>query len=160
MSKVIIDNGGAIRSFDGDRVMGIFVGNSKRTTAAKCALRLNWAFTKLVRPKIESRWPGLKDGGYTLEHSAGVDVGKVSIVRAGVRGSNDLVSIGAAPNIAAVLSDIREAPYRTFITKAVYDQLAAESKLSDGVDMWEARSLTIKGKVTSVYRSSYHWSIK
>jgi adenylate cyclase len=70
------------------------------------------------------------------------------------------VSIGAAPNIAAVLSDLREAPYRTFITKTVYDRLADESKLSSGVNMWEARKLTIKGKETSIYRSSYHWSIK
>jgi adenylate cyclase len=90
MSRIMLDSGGAIRSFDGDRVMGIFIGDSKRTTSAKCALRLNWAFKTLVRPKIEAAWPGLKESGYTLEHSAGIDVGKVSIVRGGVRGSTIL----------------------------------------------------------------------
>ena len=39
MSKVIRKNDGAIRSFDGDRVMGIFVGSSKNTAAAKCLLQ-------------------------------------------------------------------------------------------------------------------------
>lgn len=32
-TKVIILRGGSIRSFDGDRVMGVFVGDSKNTSA-------------------------------------------------------------------------------------------------------------------------------
>jgi adenylate cyclase len=111
MSRLITTYGGAIRSFDGDRVMGIFIGGSKRSNAAKCCLKMNWAFKNIIRPSVETKRPALKKGGYTLEHCAGVELGEVLIVRGGVRGSNDLVSIGAAPNIAAVLSDIRNAPY-------------------------------------------------
>lgn len=160
MSKLVTTHGGAIRSFDGDRVMGIFIGDSKRSNAAKCCLKMNWAFLNVVRPTIESKCTALKAKGYVLEHSAGVDVGEVLVVRAGVRGSNDLISIGAAPNVAARLSDLREAPYRTFITKAVYDRLSKESKIAkDGRNMWEARSLTIKGQATSVYRSHFWWTI-
>ena len=59
-------------------------------------------------------------------NTAGVDMGQVLVVRAGVRGSNDLISIGAAPNVAARLSDCREAPYRSFITAAVFDKMAEE----------------------------------
>jgi adenylate cyclase len=160
MSRLIREHKGQIRSFDGDRVMGIFIGDSKRSSAAKCALQMNWAFLNLLRPEVERKYPSLKAGGYTLEHGAGIDVGEVLIVRGGVRGSNDLVSIGAAPNLAAKLSDVRETPYRTFITKAVYDKLSAETKIAgDGRNMWEARTLGIKGKTTSIYRSNFYWSL-
>jgi class 3 adenylate cyclase len=159
MSKLVRAYDGEIRSFDGDRVMGIFITGAKRSNAAKCCLKMNWAFLNIVRPSIEAKYPSLKKGGYTLEHCAGVDVGEVLMVRAGVRGSNDLISIGAAPNIAAVLSDFRAAPYRSYITSAVYRRLLDASKYSKGVDMWKPRSITVKGKEMTVYRSSYHWKV-
>jgi len=156
MSKLIREHGGEIRSFDGDRVMGIFVGNSKRSNAANCCVKMNWAFLNIIRPTVEAKRPALKEGGYTLEHCAGVDMGQVLVVRAGVRGSNDLISIGGAPNIAAVLSDIRNAPYRSYITKAVYDRLNNHAKYAeDGRNMWQARTITIKNRATSIYRSNF-----
>lgn len=159
MTKLITHHSGAIRSFDGDRVMGIFIGDSKCTIAAKCALQMNWAFQNLVRDPINQKFPKLKENGYTLEHSVGVDVGEALVVRSGVRGSNDLISIGAAPNTAARLSDLRESPYRSFITKTVYDQLHESSKMSaDGKNVWESRTLDMKGKSLSLYRSSWTWS--
>jgi adenylate cyclase len=77
MTKLVGQYGGAVRSFDGDRVMGIFVGDSKRSNAAKCCLKMNWAFENIIRDRVESKLPGLRRGGYTLEHSSGVDVGEV-----------------------------------------------------------------------------------
>src|SRR5580658_1250578 len=38
-TKIIKAQGGEIRSFDGDRVMGVFMGNFKNTSAAKAALK-------------------------------------------------------------------------------------------------------------------------
>src|SRR5688572_29134861 len=42
MARLVKHNGGAVRSFDGDRVMGVFVGGSKNTKAAKCALQMKY----------------------------------------------------------------------------------------------------------------------
>ncbi len=160
MSRLITTFGGAIRSFDGDRVMGIFVGDFKRTNAAKCCLKMNWAFSKILQPSVQAKYPTLAAGGYELEHTAGVDLGEVLVVRAGIRGSNDLISIGAAPNVAALLSDLREMPYRSFITKAVYDRMADTAKTSTtGMAMWEARSLSRKGQTLTVYRSNWTWAL-
>ena len=160
MSKLVLERGGAIRSFDGDRVMGIFVGDQKRTKAAKCCLEMKWAFANILQPSVKAKYPSLAAGCYALEHTAGVDVGSVLVVRAGVRDSNDLISIGEAPNVAAILSDLREPPYRSFITAAVYNDMAKSSKFSDtGKNMWEARSVTVKGKKVSVYRSSWGWVV-
>jgi class 3 adenylate cyclase len=43
-SRVIIARGGTVTAFDGDRVMAVFVGDSKNSEATKCALQLSQRF--------------------------------------------------------------------------------------------------------------------
>ena len=95
-SRIIRDNGGEIRSFDGDRVMGIFIGNSKNSSAAKSALQIKYATDKIVRPKAETKYPTLKTRGFVISHASGVDRSDIFAVRAGMRDSNDLFG-SAAP---------------------------------------------------------------
>ena len=157
-SKIIRSLDGEIRSFDGDRVMGIFVGGSKNTSAAKCALKINYAFLNIIKPKLEAQYPVLTTGGYKLAHCVGIDTSEVLAVRSGIRNNNDLVWVGRAPNWAAKLSTIREAPYFSFITDTVYKALAEEAKFGGNPRqaMWESRSWkTLPG--TSIYRSSFWW---
>ncbi len=68
--------------------------------------------------------------------------GTVLAVRGGVRGDNDLIWIGRAPNLAAKLSDLRESPNQTFITASVYNMLNGSSKYGgkDKKNIWESRS--------------------
>jgi class 3 adenylate cyclase len=40
-SKLIRHHGGAVTAFDGDRVMGVFLGDSRSSNAGKCALRIS-----------------------------------------------------------------------------------------------------------------------
>jgi adenylate cyclase len=155
-SRIIKDRGGAIRSFDGDRVMGVFLGGQKNTSAVQCALQINWFFLNLIKPKFEAKYDAFKKGTHKLAHCTGVDVSDVLTVRAGVRNSNDLIWIGRAPNVAAKLSALREAPYYSFITGEVYDQINDTSKLSGGKNMWEERTWT-SGAVKRVFRSSWTW---
>ena len=53
-TRLIKAAGGEIRSFDGDRVMGVFIGNFKNTSAAKAALRINYFFTQVLQPASKS----------------------------------------------------------------------------------------------------------
>ena len=101
--RLIRWKGGHIRSFDGDRVMGVFIGDSKRNDAVRAALAINWAVRKVLDEKFDAKWPDLKKH-YHLDHGIGIDCGEALIVRAGVRNNNDLVSIGEAPNVAAKLA--------------------------------------------------------
>jgi adenylate cyclase len=158
--RVIRARGGEIRSFDGDRVMAIFVGDSKNSTAAKCGLQIAYVVQKIVRPAVEATLPSIVNKGYQLEHCVGIASGKALIVRGGVRGRNDLVSIGRAPNIAAKLSEVRNSPYRTYITSNVFKMLNDESKYGGNPkrQMWEARSRDVGGQSVGVYRSS--WTFK
>lgn len=155
-SKLIRARGGDIRSFDGDRVMGVFVGDTKNSNAAKCALNINYVFLKIVKPKLEAKYESLKSGPYKLGHCVGIDTSEMLIVRSGLRNSNDLVWVGRAPNVAAKLSGIRNSPYHSYITDTVYNALNPDSKSYEGKDMWEKRanSTEVKG-VSTIFRSSW-----
>src|SRR5208282_2144551 len=59
-SRLIKAAGGEIRSFDGDRVMGVFIGNFKNTSAAKAALRINYFFTQVLEPSFQNFYQSLQ----------------------------------------------------------------------------------------------------
>lgn len=152
-ARIIRTEGGNITAYDGDRVMAIFLGDTKNSTAARTALKINWAAKNIVQPALRAQY----DTDYVVKHVVGIDTSNLLAARAGIRGSNDLVWIGRAANYAAKLAAMDDA-YSTWITKAVYDQLTDASKLSAGTNMWDARSWTpMKGM--SIYRSTYWWAL-
>ncbi|MGP3687152.1 adenylate/guanylate cyclase domain-containing protein [Streptomyces sp. IBSNAI002] len=161
--RVIKARGGEIRSFDGDRVMAIFMGANKNTEAAKCALQIHHVVQKIVRPKVEANLSSIKAKGFQVNHCVGIDSGTALVVRGGVRGSNDLVSIGRAPNVAAKLSDVRDGEYRSYITKSVFDSMADSSKYNVGGDkkaMWAGPyAREVGGQTINVYRSNWTWPV-
>lgn len=158
VTKIIKNLNGSVISFDGDRVLGVFVGGSKNTNAAKCALQIKYAVNKIIREKFEEKYRTVREASFVITHGVGIDTGTVLIVRGGARGSNDLLSIGRAPNLAAKLSEIRENTYKTFITPDVYNGLGNASKFgANGKNMWTACTWTFLGEKISLYKSSWHW---
>lgn len=158
-SRILRNCGGEIRSFDGDRVMAIFMGDEKETQAARAALAINWAVIKVLRPAIEKNWSDGSDF-CDINHGVGIDTGEALIVRGGVRDNNDLISVGAAPNVAAKLSELRDG-YPLTMTEAVYAAMSEKvALLDDGSPFW-VRSLIRDGSGvnTSVYRSRGYWGI-
>ncbi|CAA6677072.1 MULTISPECIES: adenylate/guanylate cyclase domain-containing protein [unclassified Lentimonas] len=158
--RIIRAHNGTVLSFDGDRIMAVFHGNSKNTNAAKAALKINYVVTYIIRPKFEAKYDSVKNADFRISHGTGIDTGTVLIVRAGARGTNDLVSIGRGPNLAAKLSDIRESgEYRTYITASVYNMLHESARLGGDPkqDMWENRSWTFLAEKVSIYRSTFWW---
>ena len=153
-SKIIEHYGGVITAFDGDRVMAVYIGDSKNSSAARCALAINDAVLKIINPKIEAQYPGK---GYTVRQSVGIDSGPLFVAKTGIRGSNDLVWVGTAANLAAKLCALRTDNYASWITRAVYDKLRADVKMDGEKDMWEQRLWTAQDNMT-IYRSSYSWA--
>ena len=49
-AKIIRAEGGSITAYDGDRIMAVFIGNSKNTAAARTALKINYARQKIINP--------------------------------------------------------------------------------------------------------------
>jgi class 3 adenylate cyclase len=159
MCRLITEHNGAITSFDGDRVMGIFLGETKSTDAAKCALKMNYATSKIIEPIVKDYFTSVKDAGFSISHCVGVDTSAVMAVRAGQRGSNDLVWVGRAPNLAAKLSEIRENYYHSWITEDVFRGLDDSAKFGGPENklMWEKRSFQYIGEPTAVYGSTWWW---
>jgi adenylate cyclase len=158
MTQMVTKNGGQVRSFDGDRVMGVFVGANKNTAAAMCALQMNYIVQKILRPAAEAKFPSLKTKGFAIGHCAGVAKSDVFVVRGGVRGSNDLVFIGSAPNIAAKLSEIRNSSWRSYITWDVFRDLPEGARLgANKQPMWTPVKRTIGKDSWSLYRSNWTW---
>jgi uridylate cyclase len=154
-SRIIRNEGGVITAYDGDRVMGIFIGDSQCSSAAKCALKINYAVGQIINPAIKSQYSSTD---FVLSQCVGIDTSEVHAARTGVRGDNDLVWIGRAPNYATKLTEL-SAIAPTWITEAVFDRLSNDSKYgSDGRLMWEKRSWTQMGDKT-VYLSTWRWPI-
>ena len=128
-TRLIKAAGGEIRSFDGDRVMGVFIGDFKNTSATKAALKINYFFTTVLEPAFLTLYERLKTSPFKFAQSVGIDTGQVRVARAGVRNDNDLIWVGKAPNIAAKLSSIREQGFSTYITEAVFNRLHESAKV-------------------------------
>lgn len=134
-SEIIRAQGGTIKSFDGDRVMGIFMGKRMRNDATSAALKINWVVSEVINKLTISR-KRANGNWWKVEHGVGIDSGEALIVRAGVRNKaggsnhNDLISIGAAPAIAAKLSGLRKVGGSTIVTDDVYRFLSDSTKLS------------------------------
>jgi class 3 adenylate cyclase len=156
-AKIIRKFNGAIRSFDGDRVMGIFIGGSKNSQAMRAAMGVNWAFYEVFLTRLRTEWPDLSMY-WTPNHGVGVATGEAMIVRGGVVNSNDLVSVGQAPNAAAKLSDMRY-NHDLYITSDVYSSSNDLKTSTDGRSMWDYRGLAvIGGRQIGVYGSTW-WCV-
>ncbi len=151
-AKLIRSNGGTITSYDGDRVMGIFVDGTHTSNAAKCALGITYAMEHILKPAFQSQYPDL---GTNIGHTTGIDCSKLMAARTGVRGDNDLVWIGRAANYAAKLTEVKS-DYNTLITYEAYSRLNKVSKFTDSVNMWEKRKWEEHDSST-IYGSNWYW---
>jgi class 3 adenylate cyclase len=149
--KIIRSEGGEIVAFDGDRVMAMFIGDSKNSTAARTALKINYV-TKIVNDEISTKYP---NATFSLKQCCGIDTSEVKAVRTGIRGSNDLVWVGHSANYAAKLT-AEGGGYSSYITTDVYDVLGKDSKFgANGSNMWtRVYSNQIK---KYVYKSNWRW---
>jgi class 3 adenylate cyclase len=155
-SYLIRNNSGEITAFDGDRVMGVYVGSGKNTSAAKTALQINWA-VRQINSKIKSAFPNTS---FTLRHSVGIDTSSLFVARTGIRNSNDLVWVGRAANYAAKLSEISDTTAQSFITETVFKNLNVSAKNAGTPrrSMWE-KSHWQDGNLP-IYKSNWYWKPK
>jgi class 3 adenylate cyclase len=159
VARIARANDGRLCSFNGDGVLIAFGGDLKCTHAAKAALQMSWFVKKVLAPRVEQYFQAnrqLQD--MSLDFDIGIDVGRVLVVRGGMRGSdnNDLVWVGNATNYAVKLSSIPDDGYHVFISKEVYGKLNASSKLGGNPqkNMWENRTW----KDMTIYRSNWTWA--
>jgi class 3 adenylate cyclase len=153
-AKIIRSNGGSITAYDGDRVMAVYIGDSKNSSAAKTAMQIHWAVLHVIQPAIKLVYTPSE---FQLKHVVGIDTSEVLVARTGIRGSNDLVWVGRAANYAAKLASFPES-HAKYITKDVYDKLRDDVKFHKGENMWvPVESEFSDGRV--IYASDWFWSL-
>jgi len=153
-ARIIKSEGGVITAYDGDRVMAVFIGDYKNTSAARCALKINYAVCEIINPLLKSCYP---NNDYSVKQVVGVDTSELMATRTGVRGANDLVWVGRAANYAAKLCSL-PSTHATRITKAVYDSMHGSVKSHDGRNMWELVTWTAMNSM-EIYRSTWWWNV-
>jgi adenylate cyclase len=165
VAKIAKLNHGELRSFNGDGVLVVFIGDQKRTNAAKAALQMSWFAQKILKPKLDTVFQNnqsLQIKGIEFDFGIGIDVGKVLVVRGGIRGenNNDLVWVGNATNYAVKLSGLSKDGYHIYISDNVYKNMDASSKFGgeSKKNMWEPRTWNDVDDI-QIYRSNWTWSI-
>lgn len=152
-ARVIRMRGGTITAYDGDRVMAVFIGSDKNSSAAKAALQINWATRNIVQPALEKQYP---KSTYKVQQKVGVDSSELMVARTGIRGSNDLVWVGNAANNAAKMAAL-DLGCSSYISARTYNSLSRASKIgSDGRDMWKNLGSDALGY--TIYGSTWWWS--
>src|SRR5271170_4083354 len=116
-SRIIRSEKGMITAYDGDRVMAVFIGDSKNTSAVRCGMKIKAAALDIINPAIKNQY----DSDFQLKQVVGIETSELLVARTGIRGANDLVWVGPAANYAAKLSSLSEQPYATFISAAIYN---------------------------------------
>ena len=153
--RIIRSWGGEVRSFDGDRVMGVFIGDMKNTNATKCAREIFYLVEHILGPKAVSRFTSFQKNNIKLKNCVGIDVGDARAVRSGIRNSNDLIWIGKAPSFAAKLSDVRNYAHCVYISKRSYDVLEKSAKIVNEKNIWTERPFSFAGATETVYSTHY-----
>ena len=157
--RIIRHHGGHIRSFDGDRVMGVFSGDDRANRAVKAGMQIKWACSELMQPALYAKFKSFKKSSWVLRCAVGIANGEALLIRAGIRDNDDLVSIGRNANLAAKLSDLRQDRYTTFIGAGAYSELSDATLNSQGRSMWDGPyGLDLGGETKQYYRSTFRWS--
>jgi class 3 adenylate cyclase len=155
-AKIIRSEGGSITSYDGDRVMGVFIGMNQSVPAVRCGLKINYAVQEIVNPLLAAQYPHMT---YKVSQIVGIDTSEIRAARTGVRGGNDIVWVGRAANYAAKLTELK-LDEKTWITKDVYNYLTDNVKLGgeSKASMWKAYKWSQNADYP-IYGSTWRWKI-
>lgn len=87
-AKIIKSEAGVITAYDGDRIMAVYIGKSRNTSAVRSALKIQHAVTYILNPAQEAQYQSTYS---PLKHVVGIDTSALFVAKTGVRGANDLV---------------------------------------------------------------------
>jgi len=155
-ATIVRSEGGVIVPYDGDRIMGVFIGEIQATPAARAGLKIIYAVQKIINPALAAQHPAYS---FTVGHVIGIDTSPIRAARTGVRGDNDLVWVGRAANYAAKLTELKFAE-RTWITKTTFDRLADTAKHGclDRQSMWKRYKWSQMNN-RPIYGSTWRWPV-
>lgn len=155
-AEIIKAESGTITSYDGDRIMAVFIGDSQTTPAARCGLKIQYAVQEIVNPALKAQYT---NSSYVVRQVVGIDTSTIRAARTGVRGDNDIVWVGRAANYAAKLTELDLAE-RTWVTKEAYDYMLDSVKVGGNPPqkMWKSYTWTQEDN-RQIYGSTWRWPV-
>ncbi len=154
-AKIIKSEQGVITAYDGDRVMVVYLGDTKNTQAVRSAMKINCAVHEIINPLLKKQYPRKS---YQLKQVVGLDASEIYVARIGVRNDNDLVWVGRAANYAAKLCGFN-GRHATYITGNVFNNMNKAVKYGgDNNDrlMWEQLTWGERNNLR-IYGSTWQW---
>lgn len=163
--KISKENGGEIRSFNGDSLLVFFQGTTKNklTIAVKTAMQIKYAITSLLNDKLKIYMD--------IDFGIGIDYGKILATKVGVGGTDsnkDLIWIGNVVNKSTVISDNSKLPNNIGISQIVYNNLEDNIKYvieknswgqDTNLDIWSQSSIKYNEKSETYFYTDYHLNI-
>ncbi|NTW90663.1 MAG: adenylate/guanylate cyclase domain-containing protein, partial [Erysipelotrichaceae bacterium] len=148
--RIINHHDGKIRAFDGDRIMGVFSGDTKCTSAVKSAMKINWSIRNILNKNLD----------VPIKCGIGIDFGKTLITKVGKgrdENNHDLIWVGQACNYASHYC--QEGDDSIIISSRTFNRVHESVRISsNGKNMWTNRKIVIKsGKEIDCYESSWGW---
>jgi len=133
-AKAIRAYDGEVTAYDGDRVMGIFVGGQMRNQAVEASFLLSAIVSDLIQPEIDDFY---KTASYQVRQKVGIDHSKLLATNSGIRGNTEYVWIGTAANNAAKMAALRRG-YETYVSSDVHGVLTASNLThGSGTPVWD-----------------------
>jgi len=160
-SKVVIENGGVIRSFNGDGLLAFWPAylKSQISSAVYAAMVTKW----LLDVKLSSLFEKYEK----IDFGIGIDWGDVYIIRAGIprnTNNNDLVFIGKCVNFATEIANQAKEPDHVEISHSTYENLEEDkiygNKDNETINMWRSGVVPWKGEGYKSKVTAWYYSIE
>lgn len=159
--QIIKNNGGEVRSFNGDSMLVLFEGKSNKSInlAVRSAMEIKYI--------IDDEKKGINNllKKYSkIDYGIGVDCGKIMCTKIGLgRNQNhqDLIWIGKAINRSTVISDNCNNPNNIGISKSVYENLD-KYYLYDDINekfLWSPTEMVFCDKNEYYYTTEYFHTV-
>jgi class 3 adenylate cyclase len=154
-ARIVRNEGGVITAYDGDRIMAVFIGDSKNTSAVRCGLKICGAVVEIINPLLKSHYT---KSSYIVLHNVGIDTSRLQVSGIGIKGHNDLVWVGRAANYAAKLTEL-SSNFSIRITNDVFNKMARSVKYVGDEFIWNKVQWTSMNNI-EIYRSNWYFYIR
>jgi adenylate cyclase len=152
--RLILAEGGTVRSAGSHSVMGIFNAETPNTSAVNCARKIDWMVEKVLNPKARTAFQSVRNNKLSIRHCIGIDTSDAWAVRSGPGNHNDLSWIGRAPEFAAQLSGIGKYPYSVYTSRACFTRLADNARETGEKNIWLEKKIKLAEETHTVYRTN------
>jgi class 3 adenylate cyclase len=160
-TTIIAQNGGQLRSFNGDSVLAFWPAQYKSQIedSVRAAFQLKWA--------LDVKFSKYFEQYSKLDFGIGIDFGDVYIVKAGLPkndNTNDLVFLGMCVNFATMIANQAKGPSHIEISTDIHSNLNDDwlYGVSNGVkkSMWTDGKVNWKGKEWHTKCTSWYNSVE